>query len=146
MSFSRSKLKIIRECGRIPFVILIVCGFMSPKSLASIYFDLDCCAVLAAIPIVIHFHSFCRPTFSCSCQWVIWFYWFPSRSMVTVAANDGNPVSVVVLVPGLSVSSKLFGTSRIKGKFAQSGSEDDPQFFATHALPHSDLVLRLTEW
>ncbi|KAM3175760.1 hypothetical protein ACTXT7_007907 [Hymenolepis weldensis] len=65
--------------------------------------------------------------------------------MITVTANDGNPVRVVLIIPGLSVASKIFGGSKVKGKFAQSESDDKTQFLATHNHNDSNLVIRLTE-
>ena len=59
-----------------------------------------------------------------------------------MTADDGNPVRVVLLIPGMNVPFTLFGRS-IKGKFVHS---DSSIFVVARKLPNSDLVMRLSEW
>ncbi|KAL5104181.1 hypothetical protein TcWFU_000350 [Taenia crassiceps] len=67
-------------------------------------------------------------------------------AMITVAVEDGEPVRVVLLIPGLTVPYKLFGGSSIKGKFLQSGSGDASSFISTHSLSSADLLISLSDW
>ncbi|KAL5964327.1 hypothetical protein TSMEX_007938 [Taenia solium] len=66
--------------------------------------------------------------------------------MITVAVEDGEPVRVVLLIPGLTVPYKFFGGSSIKGKFQQSGSGDASCFISTLSLSSADLVISLSDW
>ncbi|VDK40071.1 unnamed protein product [Taenia asiatica] len=66
--------------------------------------------------------------------------------MITVAVEDGEPVRVVLLIPGLTVPYKFFGGGTIKGKFQQSGSGDASSFISTLSLSSADLVISLSDW
>lgn len=66
--------------------------------------------------------------------------------MITVTVEDGEPVRVVLLIPGLTVPYKFFGSSSVKGKFLQSGSGDASSFVSTPRLPSADLVISLSDW
>ncbi|CDS41675.1 expressed conserved protein [Echinococcus multilocularis] len=66
--------------------------------------------------------------------------------MITVTAEDGEPVRVVLLIPDLAVPYKLFSGSSVKGKFIQSGSGDASSFISTVSLPSADLAIHLSDW
>nr|CDS24595.1 hypothetical protein EgrG_000934600 [Echinococcus granulosus] len=66
--------------------------------------------------------------------------------MITVTAEDGEPVRVVLLIPDLTVPYKLFSGSSVKGKFVQSGSGDASTFISTVSLPSADLAIYLSDW
>ncbi|EUB61777.1 hypothetical protein EGR_03323 [Echinococcus granulosus] len=65
-------------------------------------------------------------------------------TMITVTAEDGEPVRVVLLIPDLTVPYKLFSGSSVKGKFVQSGSGDASTFISTVSLPSADLAIYLS--